>query len=397
MGKWEKRKISDISSRITSGGTPSRKRPDFFGGKIPWLKTKEINFNRIFDTEEKITDQGFKNSSTKIIEPDSVIIAMYGATAGKVAVNKLPLTTNQACCNITVNSILADFRFIYYKFVDEYEKLKLSATGAAQQNLSVGTISNYEILLPPLPEQHAIADVLAAFDDKIDLLHHQNETLEALAQTLFRQWFVEEVEHDWEVNKLSDYCDVVDCLHAKKPEEIEPQDNSKYLLQVFNISEGGSIDLSQKYYVSDENYKEWVRRIELSGGDLIISKTGRVGAIAQIPHYLKAGMGRNLVVIHPKDPFTPEFLRDLMLSKWMNRKIKERTSDGTILRSLHVKSISALPVIFPGKELITQYSGIIKPFHRKIMENLRSIEILKKLRDTLLPKLMGGEVRARVE
>jgi len=160
MNNWRRRKTSEISSRITSGGTPSRKKPEFFGGNIPWLTTKEINFNRIFDTKEKITEQGLKNSSAKLIDPDSVIIAMYGATAGKVAINKINLTTNQACCNITINSSLADYRFIYFKFVDDYEKLLLLATGAAQQNLSVGTISNHEFLLPPLPEQRAIADVL---------------------------------------------------------------------------------------------------------------------------------------------------------------------------------------------------------------------------------------------
>jgi type I restriction enzyme, S subunit len=84
-----------------------------------------------------------------------------------------------------------------------------------------------------------------------------------------------------------------------------------------------------------------------------------------------------------------------MLSSWMNRKIHLNTSDGTILRSLHVKSISALPVIDPGIELIENYSTVIQPLHKKITSNIRQIRTLEKLRDTLLPKLMSGEVRVR--
>ncbi len=292
-----------------------------------------------------------------------------------------------------------DLTFLFYLFANQaFIDLAYSgSSGTKMPRADWNFLKVTEWLVPvDIEEQRAIAGILSTLDDKIDLLHRQNETLDALAQTLFRQWFVEKAEDGWDEGVLSDYCDVIDCLHAKKPEEIEAQENSKYLLQVFNIADGGIVDLSKKYYVSDEDYKEWVRRIELSGGDLFISKTGRVGAIAQIPYYMKAGIGRNLVAIHPKNPFTPEFLKDLMLSNWMNRKIRENTSDGTILRSLHVKSISALPVIFPGKALIAQYSEIIRPIHRKIMENLRNRETLEKLRDTLLPKLMRGEARVQL-
>jgi len=104
-----------LSKRITSGGTPSTKRPDYYGGRIPWLKTQEINFNRIYRTETYISEEGLKASSAKWIDENSIIVAMYGATAGRIAINKIPITKNQACCNITINEKLAEYEFIYYQ------------------------------------------------------------------------------------------------------------------------------------------------------------------------------------------------------------------------------------------------------------------------------------------
>ena len=107
--EWKTVKIGDVVARICSGGTPSSRRSDFYGGNIPWLNTKEINFNRIYSTERTITELGLNNSAAKWIDANSVIIAMYGATAGKVAISKIPLTTNQACCNIKVDDRVADY------------------------------------------------------------------------------------------------------------------------------------------------------------------------------------------------------------------------------------------------------------------------------------------------
>ena len=104
--KWEKIAIEDLCLKVTSGGTPLRSRTEFYdGGTIPWIKTKEVNFNRIYDADEKITEKGLDNSSAKLIPENSILIAMYGDghTAGRCAINRLPVTTNQACCNLVIN------------------------------------------------------------------------------------------------------------------------------------------------------------------------------------------------------------------------------------------------------------------------------------------------------
>jgi len=291
-----------------------------------------------------------------------------------------------------------DIDFLFYLFASkEFVDLAYSgSSGTKMPRADWNFMKDTEWLIPEeIIEQKAIADVLSSLDDKINLLQRQNQTLETIAQTLFRQLIIEQMQEKWEIGVIEDYCDVVDCLHAKKPDEIAGSLDAKFLLQVFNIGEGGRLDLNKKFYVSDDDYTEWIRRIEVTKGDIIISKTGRVGAIAQIPE-MNTGIGRNLVAIRAKGNFTPEYLKDLMLSQWMKRKIHLNTSDGTILRSLHVKSISALPAINPGRSLIEKYSEMVRPIHRKIWMNVKQSEVLEKLRETLLPKLISGKVRVKM-
>lgn len=114
MEEWKLTKIGSLCKRVCSGGTRKSTIEEYFGGGIPWLNTKEVNFNRIYSTESTISDVGLNNSSAKWIDKHSVIMAMYGATATKCAIGMIPMKTNQACCNLMVDENLADYRFIYY-------------------------------------------------------------------------------------------------------------------------------------------------------------------------------------------------------------------------------------------------------------------------------------------
>ena len=114
MGEWKEYKLRDITSKITSGGTPKSSEANYYDGNIPWLRTQEINFCEITDTGVKITEEGLNNSSAKWIPANCVIVAMYGATVGKIGINKIPLTTNQACCNLEIDSSKALYKYVYY-------------------------------------------------------------------------------------------------------------------------------------------------------------------------------------------------------------------------------------------------------------------------------------------
>lgn len=184
MEEWKLTKIGSLCKRVCSGGTPKSTIEEYFGGGIPWLNTKEVNFNRIYSTESTISDAGLNNSSAKWIDKHSVIVAMYGATAAKCAIGMIPMMTNQACCNLMVDENLADYRFIYYALTNSYSTLASLANGGAQQNLNAQLIKDFEIPLPDLQTQHRISDILTTIDDKIENNNRINHNLEEQAQSL---------------------------------------------------------------------------------------------------------------------------------------------------------------------------------------------------------------------
>ena len=132
--------IEDICKNISSGGTPSTSHNEYYSGDIPWLRTQEINWNIINDTKIKITSDAIKNSSAKLITKNCVIIAMYGATVGKVAINNIPLTTNQACCNLEINPKIANYKYVFYWLSSRYKYIKSLGQGS-QTNINAKTVT----------------------------------------------------------------------------------------------------------------------------------------------------------------------------------------------------------------------------------------------------------------
>ena len=178
MEEWKEYRLEEICNRVCSGGTPSSRHDEYYGGNIPWLNTKEVDFKPIYYTEKNITQEGLVNSSAKWIEKNSIVVAMYGATAGKTAITKIPLTTNQACCNLTINPDVADYRFVYYFLAYKFNELASLANGGAQQNLNAQIIKDFVIRLPEISLQKNIANILSALDDKIELNRKINSNLD---------------------------------------------------------------------------------------------------------------------------------------------------------------------------------------------------------------------------
>ncbi|HEK1918529.1 TPA: restriction endonuclease subunit S [Proteus mirabilis] len=139
--------LGDISEKISSGGTPKTGVPEYYNGDIPWLRTQEVDFGDIWDTGVKITEAGVKDSSAKWIPANCVIIAMYGATVGKIGINKIPMTTNQACANIALNSKVADYKYVFHFLSSQYEYIKSLGSGS-QTNINAGIVKK---LLIPIP------------------------------------------------------------------------------------------------------------------------------------------------------------------------------------------------------------------------------------------------------
>lgn len=157
--------LSDICLNAFSGGTPLSTRSAYYGGEIPWLRTQEVDYADITDTAVKITKQGLENSSAKWVRANSVIVAISGAgvTRGRAAINKIPLTTNQHCCNLEIDPAQAHYRFVFYWLVHNYDALRSCGQGN-RSDLNVGIIKNFPIAVPPLEEQERIVEILDRFD-----------------------------------------------------------------------------------------------------------------------------------------------------------------------------------------------------------------------------------------
>lgn len=155
--------IEEVCERVSSGGTPNTKNKAYYGGEIPWLRTQEVEFREISQTGMCITEEGLNNSSAKWIPANSVVVAMYGATVGKVGYTSIPLTTNQACCNLEINSTIASYKYVYYCLANQYEYIKSLGQGS-QTNINAQIIKNLKIPLPPLSEQRRIVSILDRFD-----------------------------------------------------------------------------------------------------------------------------------------------------------------------------------------------------------------------------------------
>lgn len=168
----EMKTIQDICRKICSGGTPSTSHKEYYDGNIPWLRTQEVDWKDIYDTEMKITEDAIRNSAAKLIPVNCVIVAMYGATAAKSAINKIPLSTNQACCNLEVENEKALYKYVYHWFCKEYLNLKSMGEGS-QNNINGQKIKNYPIPVPSLQEQSRIVSILDTFEASISNLEAQ--------------------------------------------------------------------------------------------------------------------------------------------------------------------------------------------------------------------------------
>lgn len=159
----EWKKMSEVCKNICSGGTPLTSKPEYYDGNIPWLRTQEVDYCEIHSTLRNITQLGLENSSAKMIPANCVIVAMYGATAAKVAINKIPLCTNQACCNLEIDEKQALVRYVYQWICKQYEVLKAMGEGS-QHNINAKKVKDFKIPIPSLEEQHRIVSILDRFE-----------------------------------------------------------------------------------------------------------------------------------------------------------------------------------------------------------------------------------------
>ena len=394
--------MGDICSNVCSGGTPSSTHSEYYDGNIPWLNTKEINFNRIYSTEKSITEEGLNNSSAKWIAINSIIVAMYGATAGKTAIAKIPLTTNQACCNLSINHEIADYRYVYYFLSYKYKELVSLANGGAQQNLNAQIIKDFNISLPSLHVQEQIASVLSSLDDKIELNKKISDNLEKQAQALFKHWFVdfgpfkngEFVESElgmipkgWKVGTLEDVGDVVgggtpsktnsgyyttDGIHWLTPKDLS--------ITKAKFTSKGSID------ITEEGYNKSSAKL-MPKGSVLFSSRAPIGYITIALNDICTNQGFKSVI--PQKCGTAYIYYFLKT----NTPIIEAKASGSTFKEASGSLMKSLPIIIPPDEIENEFDKLVNPMFLQQSLLEKESRRLATLRDTLLPKLMSGQIK----
>ena len=411
MEEYDRIEIQHICSNICSGGTPKSTVEEYYGGTIPWLNTKEINFNRIYKTEKTITDEGLNNSSAQWIPAKSVIVAMYGATAGKTAITQIPLTTNQACCNLTIDSTKADYRFVFYALCNDYAYLASLANGGAQQNLNAQQIREFEIPYPSIEEQECIADILSSIDNKIDLNRRINDNLEQQAQALFKSWFVDfepflreeffksdslfgDIPVGWHIVAIKDlFVYITDYVangsFASLRENVRLYDKPNYAHFIRNTDLKAE---SYKMYVDKHSY-EFLSKSVLEGGEIIISNVGDVGSVFLCPKLEKPmTLGNNIILLRPKKDYLTFYLY-MLFKGGIGQHLIDGVTGGSAQRKFNKTDFKSIKLMMPSVNILIKFDRIVKPIFSKIEENRDEISRLTSLRDTLLPKLMSGELK----
>lgn len=247
------------------------------------------------------------------------------------------------------------------------------------------------ISIPPLAEQKAIAAVLGSLDNKIDLLHRQNATLERMAETLFRQWFIEEAQEEWEEKPLSSLVDIKSGFPFKSADFTDS--GSFYLVTIKSVQDGFlTLDKADKLKKLPNNIKN---HCILKRGDIVLSLTGNIGRCCIIDRD-NLLLNQRVAILIPKNKEHWGLVYTLFRMK-STKSLLEEMGKGTAQPNLSPIEMSNLTFRIPDDISLTKISNAINPLIKKTLTNKYQIQTLEKLRDTLLPKLMSGEVRVRVD
>ena len=393
--EWKEVRLGDVCTRVCSGGTPKSTNPSYYGGEIPWLNTKEIDFNRIYSTEKTITDSGLNNSSAKWIVPNTVTVAMYGATAGKSCIVKVPMTTNQACCNLTINDEVADYEFVYYTLKNDYTTLASLANGGAQQNLNAQIIKDYVLKMPSLADQRRIASILSSLDRKIELNNKINADLEEMAQAIFKNWFVDfepfkdgkfvdselgMIPEGWKVGCLGD-------ITSNKSAKVKERTDVKVLSPVTT----GELVLSEEYF-SKQVFSSSIAKYKIvSIGDFAYNPARvNIGSLGRNEFEFDGCVSPVYVVFSVIDGYENYF--DLFRKTDFFKDKVASLAIGGVRQSLSYDDLSSIETIIPNINIVEKFNNLYNQMKKTIKANKQESSRLSLLRDTLLPRLMSGEL-----
>ena len=405
-------RLSEIINLI-GGGTPKRSMKEYWNGDIPWLVVSDFNNDSRYvgSSNEKITQLGLENSSTKLLKPGMLIISARG-TVGKLAQLDSEMAFSQSCYGIDAKTEFTNNDYLYYLLKMKINELQSLAHGSIFDTIIKSTFDNIFVDIPSHKEQEQVVGILSNLDEKIKNIEEQNKTLEEIAKTLFKSWFVDFGPVRAKAEGIS--TGLSKDINNLFPDTFEDSELGKIPT---GWHKGSIEDLAEK--ISDKFKKEedWSNEklIDLSrmpSNSIVLNSYGKgeelstsvckfqkfdflFGSIR--PYFYKAGVcpfdgvsNTSVFILRAKNNFDREF----MYFYSSNEKTFEKSvqySDGTKMPIIKWNDFKEFKFALPSEELRKHFSSKIRPIVDKIILNIEEQGTLSKLRDSLLPILLVGE------
>lgn len=373
-------KLSELAI-ILGGGTPKTTNPNYWNGNIPWLSVVDFNndYRHVFVSEKYITEDGLNNSSTQILFPGDVIISARG-TVGALAQVAREMAFNQSCYGLRAKQDIVTQDYLYYILKNTLVLLKKQTHGSVFDTITRDSFKSVTVDVPSLAEQKRIARILSSLDDKIEVNNQINRNLEEQAQIL-----LEQISQNKQIIKLGDILSFVNGFAFKSGTYIS---NGIYKIITIKNVQDGKIDSEGAETISVIPQKMKQDCI-LHDGDVLLSLTGNVGRVGIVceDNLLLNQRVAKIVAHDPNLNAAAYFIMRRNATKTLLVSISRGTAQANL------SPVESLNVGVPFNiESIQRLAPVINCLFRQIVKNEKENQRLSAIRDTLLPKLMSGEI-----
>ncbi len=394
MSEWQECRLGEVAEIQTGPFGSQLKNSQYVTGGTPVITVEHINNFRIIDFDyPSVTYEDKKRLSKYLLNQGDIIFTRVGSVdlSAYVQPHQQDWMFSSRMLRVRPDQRI-NSRFLSYFFQqNSFREYILSiAVGATMPSINTEILKSVPISYPSLPEQKAIASVLSSLDDKIDLLHRQNKTLEAMAETLFRQWFVEEAQEDWSEEKLENVISVKGGT-TPSTKESDFWNGNIYWTSPRDLSNHDSVFLfDTERKITDKGLAQIGSGL-LPVGTVLLSSRAPIGylAITNIPVAINQGY---IAIVCDK------IVSNFFIYLWCKANLDEikNSGNGSVFQEISKSTFKAMTISLPPKKLLLEFDTKIFFIFNKIKVNQLQIRTLETLRDTLLPKLMSGEVRVAV-